>query len=74
MKIESVNGREACLIRCADGAYRIRLYTAVGVFKDYDIMHNDIWFEINDDDCFLYEDGENAWIDHSPSTLGIKSK
>ena len=73
MKTESVNGREACLIYCGDGVYRIRLYTGVGVFKDYDIRHSDLWFEINDDDCFLYEDGENAWIDHGPSTLGIKS-
>jgi len=74
MKIESVNGREACLIHCADGVYRIRLYTSVDIFKDYDIRHNDLWFEINDNDCFLYEDGENAWIDHSPMTLASNSK
>jgi hypothetical protein len=65
MKIESVNGREGCLIYC-DGTYRIRFYTGVGVFKDYDIRHTDLWFEINDDDCFLYEDGDKAWIDHGP--------
>lgn len=73
MKVESANGRTACLIYCGDGEYRIRIYDKIklGMFNDYDIKHSDLFFNINDEDAFLYEDGDEKWIDHSPSTLGI---
>ena len=76
MKIESANGREACLIYCGDDQYRIRIYDKhkLGMFKDYDIRHFDLFFEIKYEDAYLYEDGNRLWIDHSLETLGIKNE
>jgi hypothetical protein len=76
MKIESANGREACLIYCGDDQYRIRIYDKhkLGMFKDYDIRHFDLFFEIKDEDAYLYEEGDQQWIDHSPETLGIENE
>ena len=74
MKVESANGRVGCLIYCGDGQYRIRIYDPVklSMFKDYDIAHCDLFFEINDEDAYIYEtDDGKMYIDHSPSTLGI---
>ena len=75
MKIESANGKEGCLIYCGDCKYRIRFYDdmKMGMFKDYDIAHCDLFFTVNDEDAYLYEheDGK-MYLDHSPETLGIK--
>lgn len=72
MKITSANGLTACLIYCSEGNYKIRIYDdhKLATFKDYDVRHCDLFFEINDEDAYLYEDGENLWLDHSPATLG----
>lgn len=73
MKIDSANGKNACLIYCGDGNYRIRIYhkSDKSDFKDYEIAHSDLWFKIKDEDAFLYEDDDGKmWIDHSPATLG----
>jgi len=75
MKIKSADGLFGCLIYCADGCYRIRVYDDADPeqFVDYDIKHSDLRFEIVDDDVCLYEDAHgNHWIDYSPQTLGIK--
>lgn len=74
MKSELANGRVGCLIYCADGQYRVRIYDEhkLSMFKDYDIKHCDLFFTITDEDAHLYEDGDRCWIDHSPETLGIK--
>lgn len=72
MKInsKSADGKTACLIYCADGEYRIRIYEPyASSFQDYDIKHNDLFFVIKDEDAYLYTDGIKHWIDHSPSTL-----
>lgn len=69
MKIESANGRTACLIYCGDGQYKIRVNKS-GTFKDYDIRHSDLFFEIQDEDAYLYEQDDKLWLDHSPQTLG----
>ena len=73
--IKSALGLECCLIYCAGGEYRIRVYNKdrLGEFKDYDIKHSDLWFEITDPDAFLYEDGDRMYLDHGPKTLGIDS-
>lgn len=73
MKIQSANGLIGCLIYCADDQYRIRIYDRDNSyeFKDYDIRHSDMFFKIEDSDVYLYEDGDDAWIDHSPDTLGL---
>jgi hypothetical protein len=74
MKITSANGKNCCLIYCGDGKYRIRIYEDAqkGLFKDYEIFHSDLFFNIDDADAFLYEDEENdrMYLDHSPQTLG----
>ncbi len=71
MKVTKANGTEACLIYCADGQYRLRVYKSTDKFVDYDILHSDLWFTIADPDAYLYADGEKHWIDHSPETLWL---
>ena len=71
MKVTKAIGTEACLIYCADGQYRLRVYKPLGEFVDYDILHSDLCFTINDPDACFYTDGEKNWIDHSPETLGL---
>lgn len=74
--IKSANGLTACLIYCADGQYRLRVYHEykLGMFDDYDIKLSDLFFEIKDEDPWLYEDPTTGrkYIDHGPETLGIK--
>jgi hypothetical protein len=72
MKVESANGRTACLIYCGDQKYRIRIYDEhkLSMFKDYEIRHFDLFFTIDDEDAYLYEDGEKLWLDNSSNTLG----
>jgi len=65
----SANGTDCCLIWCGDGQYRIRVYDKDS-FKDYDILHNDLFFKICDEDAHFYTDGDKMWIDHAPSTRG----
>jgi hypothetical protein len=71
---KSANGTECCLIYCGDGQYRIRVYSkdAENSFKDYDILHNDLFFTICDEDAHFYELGDRMWIDHAPSTFGTE--
>ena len=73
MKIESANGRTACLIYCGSGKYKIRVWDPrkLGTFKDYDIGHSYLFFEIRDEDACLYEQDDKLWLDHGPQTLGI---
>lgn len=71
MKVTNANGTDACLIYCADGQYRIRVYKTFEDFIDYDIKHSDLLFTINDLDASFYSDGDIHWIDHSPETLGV---
>ena len=73
MKIESANGRTACLIYCGPGQYKIRVCDPhkLDTFKDYDLRHSDLFFEIRDEDAYLYEQDDRLWLDHSPQTLGI---
>lgn len=73
MKIESAHGRTACLIYCGPGKYKIRVWdpTKLGTFKDYDLRHSDLFFEIRDEDAYLYEENDKLWLDHGPQTLGI---
>ncbi len=77
MKIKAANSLTGCLIYCGDGQYRVRIYDEhkLSMFKDYDIRHCDLFFEINDEDAYLYEDEQGkCWIDHSPQTLGKEEK
>ena len=73
--IGSANGLVGCLIYCADGQYRIRVYDEhkLGMFEDYDIRISDLFFEITDEDAHLYVDETTGqkYLDHSPDTLGI---
>lgn len=76
MKIESAHGRTACLIYCGSGQYKIRVWhpNKLGTFADYDIRHSDLFFEIQDEDAYLYEQDDKLWLDHSPQTLGIDNE
>lgn len=71
MKITNANQKECQLIWTVDNEYRIRIYGENHTFKDYDIRHCDLTVTICDEDAYLYEDGENMWLDHSPETLGV---
>lgn len=72
MNIKSANGLTGCLIYCGDNQYCIRIYDEhnPNMFKDYDIRHWDLFFRIDDEDAYLYEDGDKCWLDNSPETLG----
>lgn len=71
--IKSANDLKCCLIYCGDGQYRIRIYDEhkLSMFEDHDIRISDLFFEIQDEDAWIYED-ENGrrYIDHRPETLG----
>lgn len=70
MNISSANGVPGVLCQSYGGQYFIRIYNETG-FKDYLLRHGDLSITINDDDAFFYENGEESYIDHSLSTLGI---
>lgn len=75
--IKSVDGQTACLIYCADGKYRVRIYhePKLSMFEDYEIAISDLFFTITDEDAFIYEDDSGRrWLDHSPGTLGVKNE
>jgi hypothetical protein len=73
VKIESADGREGYLIWCGGDRYVFRIYSyPPEEFVDYDILHTDMRIKIIDSDAFFYVDGEDARVDHSPDTLGIK--
>lgn len=75
MKVMDAKGQRGYLIWTANGYY-FRVY-AEGSFKDYRLLHTDLYIEILDEDAELYEyDGEQCLLDHSRQTLGkdIESK
>jgi hypothetical protein len=73
MKIESADGVEGILIWCGGDRFVFRVYTAApDQFVDYDLRHTDMCVKIRDSDAFFYTNGKDAWVDHSPATLGIK--
>lgn len=68
----SANGVEGCLIYCADGVYRIRVYDTYHDYTDYNIRTADLFFTINSADAHFYVDSSGQhYIDHDPQTLGI---
>lgn len=72
--LKSANGLVCCLIYCADGKYRIRVYDEhkMSMFEDYEIAFSELFFVINDEDAYLYEKNGVKYIDHSPKTLGYE--
>lgn len=52
--------------------YLIRVYGKDYTFKDYSILHSDLGFVIDDEDAFLFEDGDKLWIDHAPHDLNAR--
>ena len=66
------DGTTGILIRCSvTGKTMFRVYTEDhSSFIDYDIFHSDLQVTINDDDAHFYQKGDQAYIDHSPETLG----
>jgi hypothetical protein len=73
MKIKSANGVSGHLIRTMGGKYFFRVYTEKTFsFKDYELLHSDLYVTIDDEDATLYEDGETLLLDHNPATLGVK--
>ena len=72
MTTVSANGVEGVLIRCFDGRYLFRVYTANYYFTDYDLLHSDLSITITDKDATFYSDDKGERLDHSPETLGIK--
>jgi hypothetical protein len=70
--IKSANGISGVLCQGYGGRYFFRVYNENG-FKDYKLRHSDLSITINDEDAFLYENDEHAYIDHAPSTMGNES-
>jgi hypothetical protein len=56
------------------GKFMFRVYDMNHEFTDYDIHHSDMTIQILDDDAYLYNDGLQPVLDHSPETLGLDSK
>lgn len=75
MKMKPANGVEGCLIYIhTENTFVFRVYDADHNFKDYDILHNDLWISIIDADATFYEHADGALeLDHSPATLGGKA-
>lgn len=72
--ITSADGVEGCLLKVHGlNTFIFRVYNEDHIFKDYDIAHSDLVITIKDKDAFFYEEGKKQYLDHSPSTLGIKS-
>ena len=69
MKYESANKKSGCLLYAA-GNFYFRVYDEEG-FKDYKILHSDLFVTINDVDAYFYEKPDGLVLDHSPQTLGI---
>lgn len=75
MKTESANGKEGYLIWCGGDRYVFRIYTAApDDFTDYDLRHTDMRIRIVDSDAYFYTDGQDACVDHAPTTLGYKDE
>ena len=72
---ESADGVSGCLIQGIDQMF-LRVYDDVGCFIDYAIFHSDLFVTIKDTDAFFYHKDSGVYsdiLDHSPSTLGIKT-
>ena len=73
MKVKSADGVSGHLIRSAGGKYFFRVYTEETFsFKDYELIHSDLYVTIDDEDATFYEDGDTLLLDHNPATLGVK--
>lgn len=72
MKSKPAKGLRGHIIDSFDGTYYFRVYDADHNFTDYDLRHCDLTVIIDDNDAFLYENGEQKTLDHSPDTLGIE--
>lgn len=66
-------GVRGVLCRSIDGEYFFRVYAKGGRFKDYELRHSDLTVTIaKDEEATFYHIGDNAILDHSPKTLGLK--
>lgn len=65
------NGVEGYLIYSGGGQFYFRVYNQHGKFTDYRIAHSDLCVKIVDPDAYFYHNSEQAYLDHSPETLGI---
>lgn len=78
--IKSANGVKCCLLHTGEN-YIIRVYNYETVeggintikgYKDYDILHCDLQFVIDDEDAYFYEmENGKLYLDHSPKTVGL---
>jgi hypothetical protein len=68
----SAHGVEGHLIYTAQGKYQFRVYTDLGEFTDYDLLHSDLCVTITDDDATFYSDDNGNRLDHNPATLGVE--
>jgi hypothetical protein len=61
------------LLREPDGAFFFGVYTGDGTFTDYDIRHDDLEVTIAPTALAArYAIGEDCFLDHSPSVLGLE--
>ena len=72
MTSKPAKGLRGHIIDSFDGTYYFRVYDKDHNFTDYDLRHCDLTVIIDDNDAFLYENGEQKTLDHSPDTLGIE--
>jgi len=72
---KSAAGVSGCLIQGVNQIF-FRVYDDQGKFIDYAIFHSDLFVTIKDTDAFFYHKDFGVYsdiLDHSPSTLGIKT-
>lgn len=70
-KIRPAKGTKGCLLHIGLKNWVFRVYNEDHSFKDYDLLHSDLFVTIDDEDSAFYEDGNDLRLDHSPDTLGI---
>ena len=68
--IKPANGTKGCILHVGGSYWVFRVYKEGGDFKDYDLLHSDLFVIIDDEDSAFYEEGDRQSLDHSPETLG----
>lgn len=68
-------GLTGVLCGSIDGDYFLRVKTGKRRFKDYELIHSDLTVTIGrNEEAALYQVGREAFLDHSPETLGLVEK
>lgn len=71
--VRPAGGTRGTLHRSFDGEYFLRIHTSDTVFTDYAIKHDDLEVTISEEAlASFYQIGDDHFIDHNPSVLGLQ--